>query len=604
MSGYLAFDRERVQALALASRRAHDELASCCGDDPLAADARATVRSVREAMEGWASRLAGLTACVALEAYRPVALDGASPALALPRLLHTERGWSVTTDPLDGPAVVGSDVGLEARALGDLLRDGDPAALLAGDERGWLDGELARIAGNRGASRQFLAALGDDGLARLCDAYGRQRFDAAQSDDRAAREAADAAIGALATILTRASSDPSRPPTVLLHVQPYAAALVIRHLDLDAATLGELCVAVLARWHGEVAPGGEPWFDDPHVALEESTGDLLFARLLEVPGAATEFAVRACADDPWLLMRSTYDLARFQQVVLTATDPRWATTDQAGQVIVPLLGCLRDAQPPLGGSPIENFNSRDWLGDLVAPWVWQLSYRSSEWGLDLQAANGWLRFVLDDREAMATLIAARDSWLAALAEREVDLSDWAAAMDSLRRLQFVIGQLTAVADEERMTDAFSAQAAWGTSWLIAQTALAIGTSGLAPVAGLALGGGATTAQELLPGVAGLPDPEQVGDDEDSELDAQLVRSAGSLLASVDRALRQAGELPAGYPPIPTGTAQGCGAGELRRAVDVWLARPDLPPTARARVQEVADVVLGHWAAGYSSGQTC
>ncbi len=142
-----------------------------------------------------------------------------------------------------------------------------------------------------------------------------------------------------------------------------------------------------------------------------STGDLLFARLLEVPGAATQFAVQACAVDPWLLLGSTYDLERFHALVLTATDPAQASTEQAGQIIVPLLGFLRDREPPLGGGPVENLNDRDWLGELVTPWIWQFSYRSSEWGLDLRAANGWLRFVLDDPAAMASVLARRDDWL-------------------------------------------------------------------------------------------------------------------------------------------------------------------------------------------------
>jgi hypothetical protein len=208
---------------------------------------------------------------------------------------------------------------------------------------------------------------------------------------------------------------------------------------------------------------------------------------------------------------------------------------------------------------------------------------------------------------MAALVARRDDWLAALGEREVDLTSWASAMDSLRRLQFVTGQLTAAAAEERASDAFEAQASWAATWMLADTALSIATSGLSPVAGVAIGVGAAGVEAVAASVVGPPDPQATEDDAQRRLDEQLVVGASALLGSLDRALRAAGELPANYPAIPSGSsgaARGCGAGELRLAVDEWLARPDLPPAAAARVREAADVLLGHWASGYSSGQAC
>ena len=180
-------------------------------------------------------------------------------------------------------------------------------------------------------------------------------------------------------------------------------------------------------------------------------------------------------------------------------------------------------------------------------------------------------------------------------------------MDSLRRLQFVSGQLTAAADDERVSDAFSAQATWGTTWMLADTALSIATSGLSPVAGYTIGAGASSVEQVAARATALPDPQATDQEDQRRLDAQLVAGASALLGSLDRALRAAGELAPGYPPIPTSTSAtgaACSAGELRLAIDDWLERPDLPPAARAHVQEAADVVLGHWAAGYSSGQSC
>ena len=344
------------------------------------------------------------------------------------------------------------------------------------------------------------------------------------------------------------------------------------------------CVAVLSRWHHELGPGGEPWFDDPHVAFDGATGDLLFTRLLEVPGAATQFAARVQRSTLGCSIGSTYDLERFQTLVLTATDPAHASTEQAGRIIVPLLGFLRDREPPLGGGPVENLNDRGWLGELVTPWIWQLSYRSSEWGLDLRAANRWLRFVLDDPAAMASLLARRDDWLRGLAGREVDLSSWAR-----RWTRCAVCSSSAGSSRPRPTTSVSAtrsaQAAWGTTWMLADTALSIATSGLSPVAGYTMGVGASSVEQVAAGATALPDPQatEAGGPAPARRSARRRRERPPGLAS-DRALRAAGDLRPGIcrsrHPRPRWAPVAAPASCAWRSTTGWRA-PDLPPTAGA-----------------------
>lgn len=461
---FLGYDRELLVNLRRSMRRASDALIAMTSTDPEAGDALHELRSSHRALdEQWLPVLDGLLACMALDERAPVQLDPTDLRLALVFDLQ-QHGWQVVLDPLVGSNADAPITVEEARAIGDRLLD-DQADGLSSEELGWLAERLTAVAGNPAAAAAFRGAFASDAdWAMVFDHLGLDRLDQADRatwdpDDAAAVDrmaALDAVFVPLAALYASGRhTSHAGPwfPTVIDHLDPYSAALLLRDLDLDSTTTARAADDVLLRWmtgHDDQ----RIWAD--RSAAGDNAADLLFGWLALDAEAARLFVVRA-TDHPEIIFLTAHDDASVVAVLMAGTDPSVMPVGEAGRTIRPLLDWSTQRDGAMNSAIDGGVDDpRRVLAPALAPWLMQLGPRADEWSWSPDQAGDALRWVIGDEQAAASLVASMDDWEQTLAKTPLVGADGRLDDEALHDLAGMFATLQVAFHDEEVADAVTA----------------------------------------------------------------------------------------------------------------------------------------------------
>lgn len=486
MSVFVGFDPDRLAALRRAMVTAHDDLRAITlrhrdalrVDDELAR-LLAPVADLGRALEQtWIPLVERILLCDALGPRR-----GAD--------------WLRAPDPTLPPMT-----SAEARALARRLLD------TSGDT-GPVDDilvQLARVAADPLAAAAFRHALDRlGGWTAVVDRIGLAHLGTSHLlvDDptsavlqRRLRLLDDAA--ALLAVLAQGRPDGHRPwrPAVLDGAEPYAAALVARHLRLDPRVLAETADRILLRAY-EGRPDGDRYRDG--YLSGPNAGDVLFARLVDDPAAATEFLRRAAAH-PAVVFMSAQDQQLVRRLLLVGTAPPRVDAGRAGAILPPLLNWAGEARrrplPHDGGTP----DASAFLAEASAPWLLQFGRRAPEWQWTAMQGDRALRTLVDDGRAMDHLVGALGRWRSAMVATPLTRSDGRVDLDVLLDLSTMFAQFELAFRDEAIADD-AAERFWVEVTLFAGTlvASAVVSGGFLVSVGtdLALDAGSATAAAAL-----------------------------------------------------------------------------------------------------------
>ncbi|MEN9506867.1 MAG: hypothetical protein RI958_2793 [Actinomycetota bacterium] len=437
MSVFVGFDPERLAQLRQAMVAASVHLRAVAArhqDDLELGDTARVLSDVRRLLDStWIPIIGRILTSQAISGYRPIDA-GAVPA-----------PWSRQPDPL-GPRA-----------------DRREAAAIAADSA-WdrvdlerLVEALARIARDPDAVTAFRVAMSRDDWIALIDRVGHEYLTAAHLsvEDAGNRElrrrmiAADEAAALLALLLRGQHTGhlPWRPE--LLHqVEPFAAALVVRHLDLDASTLADTADRLLLRWY-QGRPDGDR-FADGHRS-GPNTGDLLVPLLIAEPAAATAFLQQA-SHHPGIVFMSAQDQRLVRALLVVGTAPPRVGPSTAGTILPALLRwsgeARRRAMPHDGGTP----DGAAYLAEASAPWLLYFGRRASEWGWSGPEADRALRDLIDDERAMEQLTSAMAGWRRSLTTTPLTDREGRVDLETLLDLSTMFAQLQLAFRDEEIDD--------------------------------------------------------------------------------------------------------------------------------------------------------
>lgn len=551
----LGYDRAQLLALRRRLLAVSERLALIRQPDAAAAEAMAVLGATRRSIdEVWVA-----------------AIDRVLVAAPL------EHGWHLATDPV---TPTGADVG-EIVDLARRMRAGDLDDLL--DDQEGLD-HLTRLLGELTRDpvllRRFRAELGgDDPWVRLADALGVERLETAAAlvtdpDDVVAADRLrrlDATVAAVAAVYGAGPHESRRPwyPAALLDMEPYAAALLVRELHLDRDVLAAVCDRILVRWTERERPWADQSWSGPN------TADLLFPVLVERPGAATEFVLRA-GDHPEVLFRTTQDESRLEALLLAATDPDRIDAGTAGTAIRPLLDWLDrfrwQISPTDDGAAVGAVAT---MGVVVAPWLLNFGPRADEWGWSAAAADAALRRLIDDEATAARLVDAMHRWRTRLTDLAVVDDDGRVDDELLHDLATMFAQLQLAFFDEEVDDAVTDQMLTDLVLRAAEAAVAAAVPGgpavsAATDAGLGMLGPAAVG--LLQRAGVIPSLEQRTADARVRLGRRASDVAVVAVVAVVERLVETGRLPAdvlGQLELPAADGS-CTPAQVERALHDWV----------------------------------
>lgn len=411
---YMAFDRENLEALRTAMRRADEQLGSQISCDPLALNVTSAVTRVRQALhQKWLPILDGILQCMALEARNPVRIDPTDlQPVWLP--LYMAEGWRVVTDPMS-PLTVSV---AQATALGTSLADGDLDELLDTDaELVWLASVLAIIADDPALTVAFRNGFdGDEPWAEVFTQIGAAHgasgqnlaFNPGTIEDQQRIALLVQLMGSLGGIY---SSGPHSgrtgfyPSAIDLIAEPYTAALIVAHVTLNSRMLAAASADILSRWYEEVPDR----FVYPDLAGPgPNTADILFAALAADPAAATAFLLRVSAR-PELLLRTAHDDDNVERLLVAGTNPAHVSAELAGQILVPLIETIGAWSYGSLGVTVRGEDLAPLMGSALTPWLLQFGPRADEFGWTKGQGDSVLAWLLANGAA-ANLAAGIADW--------------------------------------------------------------------------------------------------------------------------------------------------------------------------------------------------
>lgn len=481
----LGYDLERLDVLRRRVRAAAGLLLELRSADPLAVDAVATIGAVRSRLE---HELAPVVTAVLVD--DPLGADGAAVDV-----------------PAATAVLAGAGIGAAPRV----------------PDQVWAD-TFDELAAERLALQEQLVwdPENPDLLARMAD-IDRRIADAAH------RYAAGAPTDGHVRWF----------PTALLDASPYAAALVLAHLDLDDRALGGLAALVVRRWM-DGQDDGARW--DDAFAGGDNAADVVFRSLGERPAAATVFLLRARPDE---VLRSAQFADSLDTLLLAGTDPSRVDEATAGSILRPLLQYLGSHELPVALDGVAE-GIPAVMAHAVAPWLADLGPRADRWDWTYEQGDASLRQLLDDRAALASLTAAADDGRRALVtmpwfDDEGRLDD-----EALRDLASSFAQVQIAVRDAEIDDAIADQLLDRLSLQLASIAIA----SVVPGGPMASASADTALAVLTPAAAAaldrwgvMPSDERIVDEAgarfgDRAVDTAVIALTGVIGAAVDR-----GDLP-------------------------------------------------------------
>ncbi|MCB0957789.1 MAG: hypothetical protein R2694_14130 [Ilumatobacteraceae bacterium] len=598
--GLLAYDPDQLAHLRLAMRDALTELEGTVNWSLDAQVAMVTVREARRRLaEHWLPLVERLLATDPL-AGRALAAAGLDDVRnSLTHVMHDGYGWAVQADPrADDPTVVTAE---EARALGAMLSQGDLDELLADPAAfNWAAAQLEWIAQDPRLTAEFMANCDD--LARVVDALAlrRMELDAPTASGPITPGQIDLVIGGLAAVWNthvgghdaNTATDAALDPAVVLPdpgaMSPYAQAVFLRAMDLDAATFASVAVEILERWLMAEGGSGAPDAFRPG----PNAADLLFARLVEDPAAAAAFAVLA-ADEPAILFATAEDPALAQQVALLGTSPEALATADAEAPVTAFVEWFQRNTPYLStADPTYPSGWQPFLVDLIAPWTLQFTGLAT-WQFPWTAPEDLLAFVIAQPGAAERLTA----------DAELVAAGAAGQLSELGRLEPILvatylGLLSQLIVERDVAGEEQRAARWAATLTVLNALVDVVTVPAGTATSVAMIAGGPTIDAVI--AHWEPDPAAVrAAAEADSLAAQTVLAAG-MANGLHAAWVSAGSLPPGTlpPPQPNPDADDPAAEYLHDFTE-WLLALD-----RAGCADLADeaqrfvyMILNPWDGG-------
>ena len=537
---FLAYDSDRVALLRRVLTDALTGLDAMSLTDPEAADTMRSIRLSRDALRStWLPVVGDVLRCRALNNPNSVAGDLSDLRNAVAYEMAVHRGWNVVADPAVGSAstVTASD----AAALGRRLSDGHLGDLLGSpDERQWLYRQLQLIAANPELTAAFLstfanwAGLCNEVAAQLLRARHRVASDI-QLDDTAATigqlEGMFAALGAM--YQSRPYTDDTPPyPAEIASMDPYAAAMFVSNLDLDAQTLAEAADDILRRWR-------DPMPNDPNYAERHwddmvfngaNTADILFTLLLATPGACTAYVLLS-ADDPASMWISADDPSLAAQVAIVGTDPANISLEGAGVVLQAWLAYFISPQFSWMTDSIDGYPTgvQATLAEVVAPYLPQFAVTNGDWGDDereLEVRLAGLAYIIDDQSALDALIRRGTTAMEQLASQRAVGRDVKTATAIVAD---VFGVLTRLVVNAAVAHAEMMEQLCDFAWTVAT----IGSNWLGPAEGIIAGPVLDKTWEAIGDhVSALPNAERTEAEQMLAIELDFVAMASSIATEV------------------------------------------------------------------------
>jgi hypothetical protein len=392
-------------------------------------------------------------------------------------------------------------------------------------------------------------------------------------------------------------------PTALLDTTPLAAALVLRHLDLDDRVLAAVSALVLHRWREGDDRGGL-WPDA--FTGGDNTADVLFRMLADRPAAAAEFLRRAPADE--LLLSAQFD-DTVARLLLVGTSPDHVDEASAGEVLRPLLEWLQKHELPAVNDGVTA-SAPAIAAAAVTPWLEALGPRAGAWGWTYDDGDGALRWLLDDPDARTAMAKAMTIQQTRVVDAPLLEADGRIDDTLLRDLAGSLAQVQVALRDADIDDAVA-------NGLLAQ--LAVNTAGLAisaavPGSGLAVAADVGVALLTPAAMSALdrwglaPSPEHARTQAqatfgDRAIDTAVIAVTGIVGAAIDRG------------DLPVDTLDGLDLGR-RRNLDGGSCSPrevsdrlhrfvvDLEPLTDAATHNALLAVLYAFANPLSDAQLC
>jgi len=568
MTGFLGYDNDRILNLRSAMDRALLELRDLHISDP---EANATLQLVRRAHVAIADRclppLRALLSCQASTTYAPARLQRNDIAVARLATLQLTHGWSVVADPLS-PRPHSMTIE-DAQSLGWALSQTHLKSLTKNAEISWLATSLAEIAQRPELVAAFLANMTDDAWRHLCDQLGDDRItllstltvEGRLSDDNRSRLASiDAVFAHLGKIMASGSA------TALNTMHPYAAAMLVQHLQLSARDLATLSVDLIRHYR----VGG--WADVQRPG--PGTGDLLMRTMLDTPGAPAAFML-LIANDPAVVLDSAHNHALAEQLILEGTNPARITTQQAGTVIPSLARYLLSsnaAQSGFYGQPVRDKSA--FAVDLIAPWLLQFTATHHN---DWHFANGegarLLATIINDGEAFARLSLRRSEIAAGLSVTIATAGD--SGRHAVEDLAAILGLIDALARQHNIARAAEERQLWNIGFALISVAAAQLPGGAIATVGAGLSLAALRKLLVQHGIA-PKDAQAVEHDTLYALDWQTTVAAATVVCLTFDEMTRDGRIAAHTPPPPLPDPHAAAPGARYSSdFEMWLDTANL-----------------------------
>ncbi len=568
MTGFLGYDNDRILNLRSAMDRALLELSDLHISDP---EANATLQLVRRAHVAIADRclppLRALLSCQASTTYAPARLQRNDIAVARLATLQLTQGWSVVADPLN-PRPHSMTIE-DAQSLGWALSQTHLKSLTKNAEISWLATSLAEIAQRPELVAAFLANMTDDAWRHLCDQLGDDRItllstltvEGRLSDDNRSRLASiDAVFAHLGKIMASGSA------TALNTMHPYAAAMLVQHLQLSARDLATLSVDLIRHYR----VGG--WADVQRPG--PGTGDLLMRTMLDTPGAPAAFML-LIANDPAVVLDSAHNHALAEQLILEGTNPARITTQQAGTVIPSLARYLLSsnaAQSGFYGQPVRDKSA--FAVDLIAPWLLQFTATHHN---DWHFANGegarLLATIINDGEAFARLSLRRSEIAAGLSVTIATAGD--SGRHAVEDLAAILGLIDALARQHNIARAAEERQLWNIGFALISVAAAQLPGGAIATVGAGLSLAALRKLLVQHGIA-PKDAQAVEHDTLYALDWQTTVAAATVVCLTFDEMTRDGRIAAHTPPPPLPDPHAAAPGARYSSdFEMWLDTANL-----------------------------
>ena len=612
MSGYLGYSPDLVESLRNAMTRAEAELASIrCTD----VDARAAMQSIARARatlnDTWLPFTNSLFQCRALDGYTPRTIDPGDLINSWLDLVATGRGWRLATDSLPTPAgPTFEKMTIEAaRTLGEALSGPAGEQTMTVDEISWLQGRLAEVAGRPELVAAFLPAFTTVGWANVCNQFGETRqhaiteallFDGSISvDERAAWVGIDAVLASLGRILDENQhAHPASDRSLLLpDMTPYAAALLVQHLDFDADTLAEVARELIERERVDLYSAEE-------TNVGPRAADLLMATMLATPSGAAAY-VSTTLDDPGLVLDVAFDPALGNTMLTAGTDPASMTPAQAKEAIPVLVGWILNESTSslyMAYNPLLAVAA----ADLIAPYLLPILRPDADsFGMNTKERRAIANLIVDSDAALDHLLAARERIATALGTAISDpTATFAARKDAVHDLAGVLGIIDTMVRAADIREAERVVAEYELAWSL----IGAGANGASsyvenPTASAAVGS-AGTAVRAMTEWFGL-EPTSVAEVRATSLnhfDVVTTVAAASVVCATFDALVSAGRIPPGtvLPPLPDLDQAHVGVA-YSHDFSQWLDEldPDVADELDAIKQTIAS---DHEAAGSANGE--